>query len=77
MRIAVIGTSGAGKTTFSRRLAGVLGAPHIELDAINWGANWRDLNSHEPETFRSRVWTLSLPTSGCATATMPWSEILS
>ena len=55
MRIALIGTSGAGKTTLSKRLAGVLGAPHIELDAINWGANWRDLNSHEPETFRSRV----------------------
>jgi len=55
MRIAVIGTSGAGKTTFSRRLAAALSAPHIELDAINWGAHWRDLNTHEPETFRSRV----------------------
>ena len=55
MRIAVIGTSGAGKSTFSIRLATAVRAPHIELDAINWGANWRDLNSHEPETFRSRV----------------------
>jgi len=55
MRIAVIGTSGAGKTTFSSRLAYALSSPHIELDAINWGANWRDLNSHEPETFRLRV----------------------
>ena len=46
MRIAVIGTSGAGKTTFSRRLAAALSAPHIELDAINWGAHWRALNTH-------------------------------
>lgn len=55
MRIAVIGTSGAGKSTFSIRLAAAVQAPHIELDAINWCANWRDLNSHEPETFRSLV----------------------
>lgn len=55
MRISVIGTSGAGKTTFSARLAKSLCAPHIELDAINWGVNWRDLNSHDPETFKLRV----------------------
>lgn len=55
MRIAVIGTSGSGKTTFSKRLADALSAPHIELDAINWGPGWRDLNSHDPERFRSLV----------------------
>ena len=36
MRISVIGTSGAGKTTFARRLAEAVGAPYVELDAINW-----------------------------------------
>ena len=36
MRIVVIGTPGAGKTTLARRIAGQLELPHIELDAINW-----------------------------------------
>jgi len=31
MRIVVIGTSGAGKSTFARRIAARLGLPHIEL----------------------------------------------
>ncbi len=39
-RIAVVGTSGAGKTTFARRLAGALSCPHIELDAYHWGPDW-------------------------------------
>ena len=36
MRIVVVGTSGAGKTTLARRIAALLKLPHIELDAINW-----------------------------------------
>jgi adenylate kinase family enzyme len=55
MRVAVLGTSGSGKTTFARRLAAAIGAPHIELDALNWQPGWRDLNSHDPEEFRRRV----------------------
>lgn len=55
MRVAVVGTSGSGKSTFARRLAGQTGVPHIELDAINWGPDWRDLNTHEPQTFKRRV----------------------
>jgi adenylate kinase family enzyme len=39
-RVVVVGTSGAGKTTFARTLAEILGVPHIELDALHWGANW-------------------------------------
>lgn len=39
-RIAVVGTSGAGKTTFARRLAAALDCPHIELDRYHWGPNW-------------------------------------
>jgi len=39
-RIAVVGTSCSGKTTLARRLAGALGAAHIELDAIHWKPNW-------------------------------------
>jgi adenylate kinase family enzyme len=39
-RVAVVGTSCAGKTTFARALATQLGAPHIELDALHWRADW-------------------------------------
>lgn len=39
-RIAVVGTSGAGKTTFAKRLSHHLGIRHVELDAIHWGPDW-------------------------------------
>jgi adenylate kinase family enzyme len=55
MRIVVVGTSGAGKTTLARRIAAMLGLPHIELDAINWQSGWRDLTRHDPEEFLRRV----------------------
>src|SRR4051794_14150479 len=55
MRVVVVGTSGSGKTTFARRLAAAIGAPHLELDAINWQPGWRDLNSDDPEEFARRV----------------------
>ena len=38
-RILVLGSAGVGKTSFSRRLAGRLGAPHICLDEI-WRPGW-------------------------------------
>jgi adenylate kinase family enzyme len=43
MRIVVVGTSGAGTTTFARTIAMHLPVPHIELDAINWQPGRRDL----------------------------------
>jgi adenylate kinase family enzyme len=55
MRISVQGTSGAGKTTLARRLAGRLGVPHIELDAINWQRGWRGLHADDPTLFAARV----------------------
>src|SRR4051812_12611338 len=39
-RIVVVGTSGAGKTTFARKLAEILQREPIELDALHWGPNW-------------------------------------
>jgi hypothetical protein len=39
-RVAVIGTSCCGKTTFARRLAADLGMRHVELDALYWGPFW-------------------------------------
>lgn len=40
-RINVVGTSGSGKTTYSKKLAEVLSVPYIEMDAIFWGPNWQ------------------------------------
>jgi adenylate kinase family enzyme len=51
-RINVVGTSGNGKTTFSRALAAHLGLPHVELDALNHGPNWTEASDEE---FRRRV----------------------
>ena len=39
-RIAVVGTSGAGKTTLACRLAQHLGLNHVVLDAVHWGPGW-------------------------------------
>lgn len=52
-RVSVIGTSsGAGKTTFGRRLADRLGIDFIELDALFWGPRWEKADT---ESFRASV----------------------
>jgi adenylate kinase family enzyme len=55
MRVVVVGTSGSGKSTFARQLGAAIGATPLELDAINWQAGWRDLNTHDPDEFIRRV----------------------
>ena len=39
-RVLVIGCSGAGKTTFSRRLADLTGLPLVHLDKEFWQQGW-------------------------------------
>lgn len=39
-RVSVVGTSCSGKTTFAKNLASILEVEHVELDAINWLADW-------------------------------------
>lgn len=41
MRIVVVGTGGAGKTTFARQIAACLEAPYVELDALYWLPGWQ------------------------------------
>jgi adenylate kinase family enzyme len=51
-KIAVVGTTCSGKTTVARRLAAHHGVPHVELDALHWGAGWSEPST---EDFRERV----------------------
>ena len=40
-RVIVVGTSGAGKSTYAERLARRLGHAHTELDELHWDRNWQ------------------------------------
>jgi adenylate kinase family enzyme len=51
-RIAVVGVTGAGKTTTAARLARAMDLPHIELDALHWQPGWVMI---EREPFRHLV----------------------
>jgi adenylate kinase family enzyme len=46
-RVSVIGPSCSGKTTVARRLAALLGVPHIELDGLHFGPNWAEASAEE------------------------------
>jgi len=40
-RIVVIGNSGGGKSTLTRRLAARHGLPHFEIDCLLWREHWQ------------------------------------
>jgi adenylate kinase family enzyme len=47
-RVAVVGTSGSGKTTVAAALAEKLAVPYIELDALHHiGPNWTEASADE------------------------------
>lgn len=41
-KVNVIGTSGSGKSTFSKALARRLNAPYIEMDRVYWLPRWQE-----------------------------------
>jgi adenylate kinase family enzyme len=51
-RIAVVGSTGSGKTTLARHLACRLNLRHIELDSLHWDPNWTPAPT---PVFRERV----------------------
>ena len=55
-RIVVTGTTGSGKTTFTRALAARLGLPHAEQDAWNHLPGWQEA---PVEQFRAAVDTFT------------------
>lgn len=77
-RINVIGTSGSGKSTFSKKLAEVLNYPHIEMDQLFWGPNWQSssddvFNSNLKNAIKGDKWVLD----GNYTRTLPikWERV--
>jgi adenylate kinase family enzyme len=51
-RVAVVGVSGSGKSTFASALSARTGLPLVELDALYWGPNW---TPREHSDFRAAV----------------------
>ena len=51
-RIIIVGNTGSGKSTLAGELSHLFDIPHIELDALQWNANWIPTPDSE---FRERV----------------------
>ena len=49
-RISIIGGSGSGKSTLATILSKELDLPAIHLDAINYNANWVEVNKNERDS---------------------------
>lgn len=46
-RINVVGTTGSGKSTFSKQLAAALQIPYLQIDQVYWGPNWYEPKDEE------------------------------
>src|SRR6476620_3739060 len=46
-RILVMGSSGSGKSTFTRRLSAITGLPMVSLDAMFWKPGWVESDAAE------------------------------
>jgi adenylate kinase family enzyme len=54
-RIHVIGNSCSGKSTLAQEIASGFDIPLVELDALNWEANWVGLNETNPTELERRM----------------------
>jgi adenylate kinase family enzyme len=54
-RVAVVGSSGAGKSWLASRLAAALGVPYVEFDAIHHGPGWAALPADEMRSMLERL----------------------
>lgn len=55
-RLSVVGNAGSGKSSLAGRLAEILDAEHVELDAIHHLADWTPI---DPDEFLARVTTIT------------------
>lgn len=53
-RILLIGSAGAGKTTFAKQLAQKLQLPLVHLDKLYWRGDWEHLSRDEFDTLLQR-----------------------
>ena len=53
-RIHVVGNAGSGKSTVGARLAEVLDAAFVELDALNWEPGWVAVHDADPQELDRR-----------------------
>jgi adenylate kinase family enzyme len=77
-RINVVGTSGSGKSTFARQLAGLLDLPYHERDRFFWKRGWQPAS--DEELFRKVEEATSQPRwvlDGNYTRTLPikWKRV--
>ncbi len=62
-KVLVIGSSGAGKSTFSRRLSDLTGIEIIHLDKLHWKPNWTEPSKEEwkatlEKAMRGEAWIM-------------------
>ena len=77
MRVNVVGVSGSGKSTFSKKLSEKLSLPYIEMDQIFWGPDWYWPSDEEffarlEEHLCKEIWVLDGNYS--RTLTMKWQR---
>lgn len=75
-RILILGSGGAGKSTFARQLAAVLKIELIHLDALYWLPGWREPSKEDwrklvAETVKQDSWIMDGNYSGSIDIRLP------